>query len=354
MKKCPKCNFDLADEATKCPKCNYNLLSSQETKVMTKPQMLTRAPQAYKKPLYKKPIVVVPVALGLFLLIVLGVWFYLANQQTRSYQEKVKSIWNEIALASTGLKGNINTTDGTEDFSNLSEGLADQNDLLKDKLVEAKEIEAPSNYQKSQQKFEEALESYSDYISAAQAVVDADVEKVTEQRFNNLSSLGSEAKIACDQFIEESDFTKESIPPKVFKLAEVLRPIIKEAQGQRKEEEQKRKEEQQKKKEAEEQQAAEAAVSGWMSALKDKNFQAMSQYMTPDAYQKIKPEDFEGDYTIVDFVITKTNRLSLTEFEIFVTESDQWPDGAKTTTERLFTVVEANNKWLISNQRVVY
>ena len=266
----------------------------------------------------------------------------------------MKSIWNEVALQSSELKSTVNTTDGTEDFNQLSDGLTDQNDLIKDKLVEAKELDAPTSHQELQKKLEKALENYSDYLSAAQVLVDADIDDATEQEFNELSNLASDARIACNSFIEEADFTKESISPKVFKLTEVLKPIVEEAQAEREEEERKEKEEQEEKKQAQEKQMTEDTVSGWMNALKDKDYQGMSQYMTSEAYQKIKPEDFEGDYEMVDFVITKTNRINSTEFEVFVTESDEWSDGAKTTTERLFSVVRVSSKWLIDNQRTMY
>lgn len=306
-----------------------------------------------KKPFYKKPAVIAAIISAIILAAILGVLFYLSSQNKSSYESSANDIWDDVIESSNTLKDALSETKDVDDFNQLSDDNADHVAVLKDKIVEVKSIEAPEAYKKSHKNLERAIRQQVGYFEKAQEILDDPYRVETDTDFVEFDRLARDAKLASQDFVDSADSVDDDIPVKIFDMPDDLRSIAKEAQSVQEEKEEQDTAREKQEQEATEKSSVENSVEGWMEALKDNNTSDMSNYMTTDAYARLDPNEFEGDYTVDDYKLTQTTKISATKYESKVTEYDTWSNGDRTTTTRLFTVVKIGDKWLIDEQNII-
>lgn len=357
---CPNCHHVVEKNEEFCPNCGFfiepgkAIFVDKEGEELWGEKAKAATPQEPKRPFYKRPVFWVLITIFLFLLFaaggITGGYYYFNNKITSDYKTEVKTIWTDVVSKAKTLGDTIEAVSGESDLSMLSNELSDMENLLAKKQSQAVNLEPPSKYVKQNKDLLVALDKMANYVIQAKILTNKEPAFIEYYKLSQLTAEAEAAKLASENFVSETDFIGQSLPPTIFDIKDIFQPIVKEAKLNDK----KKKKEQQEEKEATEKKMAQQTVISFMQARIAKNVTEMRRYMTEKAAKAFEPDlEFQGDFDPIDFKILKTELTIDRGYIITGDETDRSWEGSNFVTSWQFQVILEGGSWLIDHRKVL-
>ncbi len=306
-------------------------------------------PRWYKNPKF------IALGIGLILILVGGV-ILLGWRNRQAQSQWMSQSWQSLQQAADKVSQEAEHS-SYDSFDGVRTSLTDMQHKTEDVLAASQRQPTLLVGSSDLKQFTGAVTALKDYNAKARAEAD-DLSKVDDQDLNELSSLGSKAKVTVEASRAEIPAMKEPIPDNYYKLSSRYKDVIEAHQTAEDEASAKDSATKSEAEQARQDQAdAQEAVTRWTQAYVSGDVNAMKQYMTTGFNKDFNFTEVTGSYRQYNYPTTfrrisadkKSDHFEIIESITFITKSDYTADTNYSNNYTFYVTKDATTKkWLVN------